>query len=643
MKRDNQQANRMIVHVVNVPQILRWFFNGQPSYMRRRGLITHAISSPGTELEAFGRAENVSVTALEITRRISPWRDLVTVVALVRQLRRLHPAIVHAHTPKGGLLGMIAGTLAGAPVRVYHLRGLRLDTATGTQRLFLTWSERVSCVLAHRVICVSHSVRDAAIALRLCPPGKITVLRGGSGNGVDASDRFNPERLLPDARILTRSRLGIPDEARVIGFVGRIVRDKGMTELADAWRVLRAEDPNLHLLVVGPFELHDPLPPKAEALLREDRRVHLTGPVDETPPLYAAMDIVVLPTYREGFPNVLLEAASMALPVVATRVPGCVDAVREDQTGTLVPSGDAIALADAIRRYLADPELRRRHGSAARERVVRDFRQEAIWEALYQEYADLLRARGVRVGDTDPAAGATSAPMARIRPLIERFVKRALDVLGALVGMVVLTPVFAVVAVAIRWKMGRPVLFRHVRAGRNGCPFAVVKFRTLRDASGPDGRQLSDAERVTPLGWFLRRTSLDELPQLWNVLVGEMSLVGPRPLEDWYIPLYRERERLRLAVRPGLTGLAQISGRNLLPWDERLELDARYVEEWSLGLDLRILLRTVLMLFRGEGVSRDPVAEGDLRELRSAADAVARVQVMEASFHTMNRRFAPIE
>lgn len=643
MTRDAGKVNRLIVHVVNVPQILRWFFNGQPSYMRRRGLFTHAISSPGAELEAFGRAENVSVTALEITRRISPWRDFVTVVALVRELRRLHPAIVHAHTPKGGLLGMIAGMLAGAPVRVYHLRGLRLDTATGAQRLFLTWSERLSCALAHRVICVSHSVRDAAIALRLCPPEKITVLRGGSGNGVDASGRFNPERLPPGARMTTRARFGIPAEARVIGFVGRIVRDKGMIELVNAWRVLRAEDPNLHLLIVGPFERHDPLPPGAEALLREDRRVHLTGPVDETPPLYAAMDVVVLPTYREGFPNVLLEAAAMGLPVVASRVPGCVDAVRDGLTGALVPPRDAIALAAAIRRYLADPELRRHHGEAARERVVRDFRQEAVWEALYEEYSRLLRDRGVRIDNADPAAGATVAPMARRRPLTERFVKRALDMLGALVGMAVLAPVLAVVAVAIRWKMGRPVLFRHVRAGRNGRPFAVVKFRTLRDASGPDGHQLSDAERVTPLGWFLRRTSLDELPQLWNVLVGEMSLVGPRPLEDWYLPLYRQRERLRLMVRPGMTGLAQISGRNLLPWDERLELDARYVEEWSLGLDVRILLRTGLMLFRGEGVSRDPVAEGDLRELRRAADAVAKVQAMGAGRHAMNRRFAPIE
>jgi lipopolysaccharide/colanic/teichoic acid biosynthesis glycosyltransferase/glycosyltransferase involved in cell wall biosynthesis len=629
-------AQPTIAHVVNAPQILRWFFLGQTAYMRARGLRTHVFSSPGPELEAFAQAERVGVTAMEITRQITPHQDFVTIVHLTRALRQLRPAIVDAHTPKGGLLGMIAATLAGVPVRVYHLRGLRLDTAAGMQRLILLASERVSCFLAHRVICVSHSVREAALALGLCPPEKITVLGHGSGNGVDASGRFDPERLSLEARCAVRSQLGIPDEALVIGFVGRVVRDKGLTELADAWRALRAEDASLHLLVIGPFEPYDPLSPDTAALLRQDQRIHLTGPVDDTAPLYAAMDLVVLPTYREGFPNVLLEAAAMALPVVATRVAGCVDAVQDGLTGTLVPPRDADALAAAIRRYVADPGLRRRHGAAARQRVLHDFRQDAIWEALYEEYARLLRAQGVRIDVDVPASPTLAAPAPVQRAVAQSRIKRSLDVIGALAGMVMLAPIVAGVAAAIWWRMGRPVLFRHVRAGHDGRPFAVVKLRTMRDANGPDGRLLSDEERVTPLGWFLRRTSLDELPQLWNVLRGEMSLVGPRPLEDWYLPLYRERERLRLAVRPGITGLAQISGRNMLPWDERLELDARYVEEWSLWLDARILLRTVLMLCGGKGVTRDPVAEGDLRQLRSTAEIVAGVQGHVANGRDMN-------
>jgi lipopolysaccharide/colanic/teichoic acid biosynthesis glycosyltransferase len=166
--------------------------------------------------------------------------------------------------------------------------------------------------------------------------------------------------------------------------------------------------------------------------------------------------------------------------------------------------------------------------------------------------------------------------------------------------------------------MGRPVFFRQVRIGREGRPFEVLKFRTMRDERGPDGRIVPASERVTRVGWFLRRWSLDELPQLWNIVLGDLSLVGPRPLMPHYLPYYTTREQRRHAVRPGLTGLAQVAGRNSLTWDEKLELDVRYVETWSLRQDIAILLRTVAKVARGSDVSRDPLHEGDFAELRRA-------------------------
>jgi glycosyltransferase involved in cell wall biosynthesis len=259
--------------------------------------------------------------------------------------------------------------------------------------VLLAGSERVSCALAHRVICVSNSIREVALEEGLCDPRKITVLLGGSGNGVDAAGRFDPAALAEGARQRARERLGIPPTALVIGFVGRVVRDKGVVELAAAWTALRDEHPELHLLLVGPFEAQDPLPASVERVLRADARVHLAGMDWNTPPLYAAMDVVALPTYREGFPNVPLEAAAMRLPVVATRIPGCVDAVRDGVTGTLVAARDPGALANALRAYLRDPELRDRHGRAGRDRVLREFRSEAIWEAIHQEYRRQLEAR----------------------------------------------------------------------------------------------------------------------------------------------------------------------------------------------------------------------------------------------------------
>jgi glycosyltransferase involved in cell wall biosynthesis len=382
------------MHVTTIPMSLT-FLRGQVGFMKARGFAVSAVSSPGPDLVSFGHAEGVETWAVPMPRRITPWNDLMAVVALARLMRRERPTIVHAHTPKGGLLGMISATIARVPVRVYHMRGLPMATATGFRRTLLAVTERVACALAHRVLCVSHSLRDSALAHGLCAPEKIVVLLGGSGNGVDSSGRFNPSRLAPDTRTATRLRLGIPDSATVIGFVGRLVRDKGVIELFDAWQRVRAQDPGVHLLLVGPFEPQDPVPEHIAASLRADPRTHLAGMDWNTPPLYAAMDLVVLPTHREGFPNVPLEAAAMALPVVATRIPGCTDAVADGVTGVLVPVHDATSLADAMMRYVQDRERRRDHGDAGRARVRSEFGQEAIWEALLVEYTRLLQSKSV--------------------------------------------------------------------------------------------------------------------------------------------------------------------------------------------------------------------------------------------------------
>jgi len=180
--------------------------------------------------------------------------------------------------------------------------------------------------------------------------------------------------------------------------------------------------------------------------------------------------------------------------------------------------------------------------------------------------------------------------------------KRTFDLVVASVALVILLPVMAIVALAIRVTMGSPVLFRQERLGYRERVFTLLKFRTMHNSMAKDGRLLPDSQRLTPFGVFLRKTSLDELPQLWNVIRGDMSLVGPRPLFPRYLPYYTERERLRHTVRPGITGLAQVEGRNNLSWDERLELDVQYVERWSLWLDINILFRTVYKVFRREGV-----------------------------------------
>lgn len=191
--------------------------------------------------------------------------------------------------------------------------------------------------------------------------------------------------------------------------------------------------------------------------------------------------------------------------------------------------------------------------------------------------------------------------------------KRVMDILASALLLVALSPILAGVAFAVLVTTGRPVLFAQLRPGRDGRPFRIYKFRTMRD--GP----LPDRERITSLGRFLRASSLDELPELINVLAGQMSLVGPRPLLMEYMPYYTDRERLRHRVRPGMTGWAQVTGRNEIGWSDRLNRDVWYVEHWSLWLDLKILMRTALVVVRRSGVVVDPESRMESLDRERAA------------------------
>ena len=186
-------------------------------------------------------------------------------------------------------------------------------------------------------------------------------------------------------------------------------------------------------------------------------------------------------------------------------------------------------------------------------------------------------------------------------------IKRAVDIFASAFGLLLLSPLIAVLAWQINRKMGSPVLFRQIRPGLNGKPFEMIKFRTMRDALDAQGNPLPDAERMTPFGQFLRASSLDELPELWNVFKGDMSLVGPRPLLMEYLPLYSPEQARRHAVRPGVTGWAQINGRNALSWEDKFRLDVWYVDNQSLWLDIRIMLLTIKRVLLKDGIN----AEGE--------------------------------
>jgi glycosyltransferase involved in cell wall biosynthesis len=366
---------------------------GQLAYTRRRGYDVTLLSSPGEEASQVAAGDGVDFAGIPMEREVTPARDLMALWRVWRLLRRLRPTLINASTPKAGLLVTLAASFCRVPCRIYTLRGLRFETATGLKRTILRTMERLPCLLADQVICISPSLRDRAIEQGIVSPERAIVLRRGSSNGLDTK-RFTATPAITRRGDTIKAELGLAPDAVVVGFVGRIVRDKGIHELLEAWQRVRLEFPSAALVIIGAFESGDPISSTVRQGLEREPGIHLVGYAKDIVPYYAAMDLLVLPTYREGFGNVLIEAAAMELPVIATKVPGCMDAVADGVTGMLIPPRDVSALGKSMRAYLNDPVLRRQHGVAGRNRVLEEFQQEIIWEALCDTYGRLLLEKG---------------------------------------------------------------------------------------------------------------------------------------------------------------------------------------------------------------------------------------------------------
>lgn len=585
--------NPRIVIITTSALTTRCFLEGQIRLMASEGFDIHTICSPGPQLEECRRNLGVPMHETAMMRRISPLADAVALLRLALNLRRLRPAIVHTHTPKAGLLGMGAARLAGVPVRIYTINGLRFATCAGLRRALLKTADKLGCWLATDILCVSNTLREEAIALGLCPPHKVKTLGDGGSHGVDTS-RFDPDRRNSADRQSIRLRYGLPSDALVIGYIGRIVRDKGIAELFSAWRVLRDEFPNLRLFLCGAPEEEDPLPRGLIQALRDDPRVRLAGEMlHDMPAFYAAIDISVLPSHREGLPNAALESQAMRVPLVATRIVGTTDAVRDGTTGFLVEPRNSAALAQALRPLILDGELRARIGAAGRVFVSRHFQEERISALLAAEY------RRLRACHSSPDVPKSSGAEPR---KVSNGLKTVIEALVAACGLAVASPLLLLIGFFTRLSTGSTALFRQTRIGLNSRPFTLYKFRTMREARDSNGNGLPDEERLTHLGGFLRRTSLDELPELFNVILGEMSFVGPRPLLPQYLPRYNSFQRRRHELKPGITGWAQVKGRNALTWEEKFELDVWYVDHASPWLDLKILWLTCLAVLGRRGI-----------------------------------------
>lgn len=379
-----------LVFIVTVPVTANVLLRGQLADLRANGFDVTVISSPGSELEAVRDREGVRVIGIPIAREMDPVGDALSLARLTRELRRLAPDIVNASTAKAGLLGMLAAAATGVPVRIYMLRGLRLETESGGKRAILGLTERIAARCAHRVIAVSESLRAAYIAAGYAPDRKCAVLAGGSSNGIDVSRFARTDARTTEAAAL-RAQLGIASDSPVIGFVGRPVRDKGIVELLSAFEIVRKQHPTARLVLVGAGFAEDALDPEIARRLTERRDVTVVGRVDEPAPYYAMMDVLAFPSYREGFPNAPLEAAAAGVPTVGFRATGVTDAVVHGVTGFLCAISAIDELAQGLMSYVADPALRRAHGEQAALRAATLFSRARVWTAWRAEYERLAQ------------------------------------------------------------------------------------------------------------------------------------------------------------------------------------------------------------------------------------------------------------
>ncbi len=325
---------------------------------------------------------DVLLENIAMKREIAPLADLLVLWELTCMLLRLRPAILNLSTPKMALLGGIAAVIVRVPRRIYFLRGLRYQTAKGWKHGLLMACERVACACAHQVICVSASVRECAIQDGIVSAAKTRMLGERGSDGVDLT-RFEAavDGSGRNSKYLRRE-LGIPEGCFVIGYVGRLTRDKGIHELVGAVTRLRAGGRDAHLLVVGAFESGDPIDAACEEQIRTDPAIHFTGYMKDPVPYYRIMDLFAFPSYREGLSNVLLEAAAAGKPSVATRVTGVVDAVEDGVTGVLVPVRDLLALTSAMADLMDNPGKLQSMSRAGRVFVKNNFDAALMVDAL---------------------------------------------------------------------------------------------------------------------------------------------------------------------------------------------------------------------------------------------------------------------
>lgn len=374
-----------IIRITTVPTSLNKLLEGQLSFMCNYYEVI-AVSSDQLSLAKVGKKEGVATYCVELTRKITPLQDLKALWELYIFFRKEKPLIVHTHTPKAGTVGMIAAWLARVPNRLHTIAGLPLLEAKGNKRKLLNFVEKITYSCATRVYPNSQGLKDIVIAERLTSSSKLKVLANGSSNGINTS-YFNPAFYSEEDKKTLRKSLNLNIKDWVFVFVGRLVSDKGINELVSAFAKLISNVSDVKLLLVGPQEAElDPLQEETLQEIKGNRSIVSVGYREDVRPYLAISDVLVFPSYREGFPNVVMQAGAMGLPSIVTNINGCNEIIVDGENGTIIPVKDKNALYEAMELYITNRKYVAKLKENARESITSRYEQKIVWEALLAEY-----------------------------------------------------------------------------------------------------------------------------------------------------------------------------------------------------------------------------------------------------------------
>lgn len=379
---------KKLIRITTVPISLKILLRGQLSFMSEYFEVV-GVSSPGKEIKEVEDSEQIRVVPISMSRKITPIQDLKSLWKIYWLLKKEKPDIVHTHTPKAGTIGMMAARLANIPIRLHTVAGLPLMEATGTKRKILDWVEKITYSYATKIYPNSKGLHDFIVSQKFTATSKLKIIGSGSSNGVDTSF-FSKENISDEDKTKLKNELKIHVEDFVFIFVGRLVKDKGINELITAFSKIQIK--NSKLLLVGPLEEDlDPLLPEITNEIQQNKNIISVGFQHDVRPYFAISDALVFPSYREGFPNVVMQAGAMGLPSIVSDINGCNEIIVDGENGHIIPVKNVESLQKAMESFLENKNYISRLKNNARPMIQNRYEQSVVWNALLKEYNFLLK------------------------------------------------------------------------------------------------------------------------------------------------------------------------------------------------------------------------------------------------------------